>query len=121
MYVRISEMRVSEISTGPLISLDICSFFKTLNPRNFQTNNSRKLPLVQMIKLLKRFSMMYHKCQKSSISKSLKTREKKKEKKSGPSTKSLPKILLGWNKKAARKPLCAAQYVPTLKFWRIKV
>ena len=94
MYVRISEMRMSEISTGPLISLDICSFFKTLNPRNFQTNNSRKLPLVQMIKLLKRFSMMYHKCQKSSISKLLKTREKK----SGPSTKSLPKILLGWNK-----------------------
>ena len=54
-----------------------CSFFKTLNPCNFQTNNTRKLPLVQMNKLFTSFSMMYHKCQKSLISKSSKTTEKK--------------------------------------------
>ena len=65
---------------GPLISLFICSFLKTLNPHNFQTNDTRKLPLVQMNKLFKGFSMMYHKCQKSSISKSLKTLNKKKKK-----------------------------------------
>ena len=56
----------------------IGKFWKTSNPRNFQTNNTRKLPLVQMNKLFKGFSMMYHKCQKSSISKSLKTLNKKK-------------------------------------------
>ena len=61
-------------------TLLICSFFKTLNPHNFQTNNPRKLPLVQMKELFKNFPMMYHKCQNSSISKSLKTREKKKKK-----------------------------------------
>ena len=56
----------------------IGKFWKTLNPRNFQTNNPKKLPLVQMKELLKSFLMMYHKCQKSSISKSLKTEKKKK-------------------------------------------
>ena len=52
--------------------------FRNFEPRNFQTNNTRKLPLVQMNDLFKSFPMMYQKCQKSSISKSIKTLNKKK-------------------------------------------
>ena len=82
-FKHICDMRMSheDISyENCTTTLLICSFFKTLNPLNFQTNNTRKLPLVQMKELFMGFSMMCHKCQKSSISKSLKTREKNKKK-----------------------------------------
>ena len=81
-FKHICDMRMShdDISYKKCTSkLLICSFFKTLNPLNFQTNNTRKLPLVQMNKHFKSFTMMYHKCQKSQISKSPKTLNKKKK------------------------------------------
>ena len=98
-FKHICDMRMSheDISYKKCTSkLLICSFFKTLNPLNFQTNNTRTLPLMQMNKLFKSFSVM-NKCQKSLISKSSKRMEKKKQ--SGPDAKSLPKILLGWSNK----------------------
>ena len=68
--------------------------WKTSNPHNIQTNNPKKLSLVQKKELFKIFLKMYHKCQKSLIKKLTKTLKKKKV---GRAQSPTPNSL-GWNK-----------------------
>ena len=72
-------------------------FWKTSNPRNFQTNNIEKFSQEPKDRVFQELSNDVSQVPKIVNLKIVKNGGK--QKKSGPSTKSLPKILLGWNNK----------------------
>ena len=92
-------------------------FWKTSNPRNFQTNNIEKFSQEPKDRVFQELSNDVSQVPKIVNLKIVKNGGK--QKKSGPSTKSLPKILLGWNNKTNNTAWFAYSRCTSITAWLI--